>query len=127
MTKTCFLCNNEIDNSSKTWNALDLGKEGIVIPEGMTTKDVICEQCYDNEQAKYQKPTQPKRPSIQIRGASFHKGRVLTPEEIKEEYERGPPSFDDDKIHVIDHKDEDEGYLEIDGKKVRKYKQDEEK
>ena len=45
---------------------------------------------------------------------------MLTSEEMKAMYERGPPGVPDDVTHFIGHKDEKDSYLWIDGKKVKK-------
>ena len=121
MPKTCFLCNRDFFKSEKKFGPLDLGKEGIEIPARMTEKDQICEECYLKEKSRYKHS---KKPSFSVgpdvRGVEIH-DKVLSPEEIKKMYERGPPSFDDKTVHTINHKDEDEGYMWVDGKKVKKH------
>jgi hypothetical protein len=42
-------------------------------------------------------------------------------------YERGPPTFEDKEPHFISHKDEDEGYLWVDGKRIKKNQPEESK
>ena len=114
----CFLCNQEISKSEKKHGVFELGKDGIVIPMGMTARDIICNECYHKEKAQYEKS------SIQVgknvSEVSFH-DKELSPEEVKELFEKSrPPSFEDKEPHLVSHKDEDEGYLWIDGKKVKK-------
>lgn len=118
----CYICKNPFKNSERNYTLSDLGKSGIIIPQGMTSKDRVCHACYFTEDNKRVKVTQD--PSIQIRGLEIH-DKALTPEEIKEMFERGPPNIDDRQPHIISHKDEDEGYLWIDGKKVKKENKDE--
>lgn len=88
----------------------------------------ICDECYHEQKAQQIKSdTTLGSPGVEVRGASIHLNKVMTPEEIKREFEKGPPKFDDKELHVIDHEDEKSGNLWIDGKKVRKDNPDESK
>lgn len=118
----CYICKNKFKDAEKQYTIYDLGKVGIIIPQGMTLKDRVCQACYFHEDSKLVKVTDD--PSIQIGGIEIH-DRVLSEEEIKKMFEKGPPKFEDRTVHSISHKDEDEGYLWIDGKKVRKDKSEE--
>jgi hypothetical protein len=91
----------------------------------MKKNDAICEDCYQKLRNEYKlKPPQSSQINtseggVEIRGVEFH-DKALTPEEIKAMYERGPPGVADSTTHFIGHKDEKDGYLWLDGKKVKK-------
>jgi hypothetical protein len=116
--KVCFACKKELDDSDTYLNAFKLDKEGIAIPIGMKDKDVICNECFVKEKSLYKAPgTLYVNPNV--KQFEIH-DKVLTPEEISEIYKRGPPKVDDGSPHLISHRDERDGYLWIDGKKVKK-------
>jgi hypothetical protein len=102
-------------------------KESIAIPFGMKKNDVLCQECYLNLRSEYKQERAAEIKSnqggIEVRGVEFH-DKALSPEEIKAMYERGPPGVPDSTTHFIGHKDEKDGYLWIDGKKVKKDKPD---
>jgi len=86
---------------------------------------LLCDRCFHEEKAKQIKSnTTVGSENVEVRGVEIH-NKALTPEEIKETFEKGPPGVDDKEPHVIDHDDEEKGYLWIDGKKVKKDNSDE--
>ena len=122
--KTCFLCKRQLTNTDIIHDVSNLLKENIAIPVGMKKNDVICEQCYVKLTNEYrsQRTVESKN-----NGSGIETGRVevhdkvLTLEERKALFEKGPPGVTDSTPHFIGHKDEKDGYLWIDGKKVKKH------
>ena len=46
MGKTiCYSCEKELGRMSLKWQMKDLGKEGVVIPSGMTSDERVCNDC----------------------------------------------------------------------------------
>lgn len=118
--KNCFLCMGQLSNSDISHDVFSLMKENIAVPVGMKKNDAICEDCYVKLTNEY-KPQRAAESGIEVKDIEFH-DKVLTPEEIKAMYERGPTGVPDSTTHFIGHKDEKDGYLWIDGKKVKKDK-----
>jgi hypothetical protein len=121
--KICFLCKRQLSHSDTYYDISKLLREHIAIPIRMNKNDVICEDRYQKLKDEY-KPQQTSHINtnvggVEVRGVEFH-DKALTPEEMKAMYERGPPGVADSTTHVIGHKDEKDGYLWIDGKKVKK-------
>jgi hypothetical protein len=123
----CFLCKRQLSASDTHFDISRLIKERIAVPIRMEKNNVICEHCYVKLMNEYKQQQKPQKASninankggLEVRGAEFH-DKVLSPKEIKAMYERGPPGVADSTTHFIGHKDEKDGYLWIDGKKVKK-------
>lgn len=128
---TCFLCKRDIAKGERTWNLDQLAAEGIIIPENMTLRDVLCKDCYERGKAEYKQPPRNVQLSFGpgVMPTEIHLGQKLTKEKFLEMAqaaarkmkETGQPPFIPAKPVVVDHKDEDKGILEIDGKKVKKH------
>lgn len=104
----CFVCNNSLKTWEKRYSISEMGKYGILIPYGMTSKDRICHSCYSNNQTKITDD-----PSIQVGGIEVF-DKILTQDEIKQIYERGPPKINTDGSQIIFHKDKNNEISRID-------------
>jgi len=112
----CSKCYRYIKNSNKQYYA-----------DGENQKVLLCDKCYHEGRAEQIKSnTTVGSQNVEVSGITNH-NKVMTPEEIKKEFEKGPPKVDDKEPHIIDHDDENEGYLWIDGKKIKKDNPDESK
>jgi len=111
----CSKCYKYVANRNKKYYA---------VKNNPTT--LLCDECYHQGRAQQIKSnTTVGSENVEVRGATIHTNIQNPGDIIKDLLEKGPPQVDDKELHVIDHDDEDKGYLWIDGKKVKKDNTDE--